>query len=53
MVMVTTSLENGDKETGTIPGDLIQYNVIITNTGTVTSTHALISDSLLSIAVGR
>lgn len=49
-LIVRTTLEDGDGEAGTSPGDLIEYNMTIKNTGTVTLTALLVVDSLLSVA---
>lgn len=49
-LIVKTSLEDGDGEAGTIPGDLIKHDMTITNTGTVTLTDLSVVDSLLSVA---
>lgn len=49
-VEITTVLEDGDGEKGTSPGDLIEHEMTIVNTGTVTLTHLSVVDSLLSIA---
>ncbi|CAM9245227.1 unnamed protein product [Ectocarpus sp. 13 AM-2016] len=47
---ITTALEDGDGERGTSPGDSIEHEMTVVNTGTVTLTHLSVVDSLLSIA---
>lgn len=50
VLIVNTTLEDGDGEAGTSPGDLIKHDMTVTNTGTVTLSDLAVVDSLLSIA---
>ncbi|CAN0593437.1 unnamed protein product [Ectocarpus sp. 12 AP-2014] len=50
---IATALEDGDGEKGTSPGDLIEHEMTIINTGTVTLAHLSVVDSLLSIAESK
>lgn len=50
MLIVNTTLEDGDGEAGTSPGDLIKHDLTVTNMGTVTLIGLSVVDSLLSVA---
>lgn len=49
-LIAETTLEDGDGEIGTTPGDLVKHNMTVTNTGTVTLTDLSLVDPLLSVA---
>ena len=50
VLVVTTTLLDGDGKAGTSPGDLVKHDMKITNNGLVTLTDLSVVDSLLSIA---
>lgn len=52
-VSTATTLEDGDGETGSIPGDRILHNFRLNNEGTVTLTTLTLADSLLSTVQDR
>ncbi|CAM9302335.1 unnamed protein product, partial [Hapterophycus canaliculatus] len=52
-LIVSTTLEDGDGETGTSPGDFIKHRMTITNEGTVTLFDISVDDSMLSLADDR
>lgn len=53
ILTISTTLGDGDGETGTSPGDMVKYVIGITNDGTVTQTDITVSDTLLAIADNR